>query len=117
LKACGGSISPCLPSSFDAHLRGNGRDALADLLRWLDDDSLRAADVAEPVAVLVALHHGSRARRTPADTVADVRPVVFDSGRPFFAAGGLAEPLRLENPTRIVPGDRVTHLVYDVCTG
>ena len=31
--------------------------------------------------------------------------------------GGLAEPLRLENPTRIVPGDRVTHLVYDVCTG
>jgi hypothetical protein len=35
----------------------------------------------------------------------------------FFATGGLAEPLRLENPTRIVPGDRVTHLVYDVCTG
>ena len=28
-----------------------------------------------------------------------------------------AEPLRLENPTTIVPGDRVTHLVYDVCTG
>lgn len=24
--------------------------------------------------------------------------------------GGLAEPLRLENPTTIVPGDRVTHL-------
>jgi hypothetical protein len=31
--------------------------------------------------------------------------------------GGLAEPLRLENRTTIVPGDRVTHLVYDVCTG
>ena len=30
------------------------------------------------------------------------------------ATGGLAEPLRLENPTTIVPGDRVTHLVYDV---
>jgi hypothetical protein len=29
----------------------------------------------------------------------------------------LAEVLRLENPTTIVPGDRVTHLVYDVCTG
>jgi len=43
--------------------------------------------------------------------------VVFGSGRPFFATGGLAEPLRLENPTRIVPGDRVTDLVYDVCTG
>jgi dihydrofolate reductase len=41
-------------------------------------------------------------------------PVVFGSGRPFFATGGLAEPLRLENPTTIVPGDRVTHLIYDV---
>jgi dihydrofolate reductase len=41
-------------------------------------------------------------------------PVVFGSGRPFFATGGLAEPLRLENPTEIVRGDRVTHLVYDV---
>jgi dihydrofolate reductase len=41
-------------------------------------------------------------------------PVVFGSGRPFFATGGLAEPLRLENPTTIVPGDRVTHLVYDI---
>jgi len=41
-------------------------------------------------------------------------PVVFGSGRPFFATGGLAEPLRLEDPTRIVRGDRVTHLVYDV---
>jgi len=41
-------------------------------------------------------------------------PVVFGSGCPFFATGGLAEPLRLENPTTIVRGDRVTHLVYDV---
>jgi dihydrofolate reductase len=41
-------------------------------------------------------------------------PVVFGSGRPFFATGALAEPLRLENPTTIVPGDQVTHLVYDV---
>jgi dihydrofolate reductase len=41
-------------------------------------------------------------------------PVVFGSGRPFFATGDLAEPLRLENPTTIVPGDRVTHLLYDV---
>jgi hypothetical protein len=46
-----------------------------------------------------------------------VPPVVFGSGRPFFATGGLAEPLRQENPTTIVPGNRVTHLVYDVCTG
>jgi dihydrofolate reductase len=41
-------------------------------------------------------------------------PVVFGSGRPFFATGALAEPLRLENPSTIVRGDRVTHLVYDV---
>jgi hypothetical protein len=34
---------------------GNGLAPLADLLRQLDDDSFRAADVAEPVAVLVAL--------------------------------------------------------------
>jgi dihydrofolate reductase len=41
-------------------------------------------------------------------------PVVFGSGRPFFATGDVAEPLPLENPTTIVRGDRVTHLVYDV---
>jgi hypothetical protein len=41
-------------------------------------------------------------------------PVVFGSGRPFFATGGLAEPLQLEDPTTIVQGDRVIHLVYDV---
>jgi hypothetical protein len=34
--------------------------------------------------------------------------------RPFFASGALAEPLLLENPTTIVRGDRVIHLVYDV---
>ena len=41
-------------------------------------------------------------------------PVVFGSGRPFFATGGLAEPLQLANPSTVVQGDRVTHLVYDV---
>src|SRR4029079_11122477 len=41
-------------------------------------------------------------------------PVVFGSGRPFFATGGLAEPLRLEHPATIVRGDPGTHLVYDV---
>ena len=43
--------------------------------------------------------------------VLNVVPVVFGSGRPFFGAG---EPRLLENPTTIVRGDRVTHLVYDV---
>ena len=41
-------------------------------------------------------------------------PVVMGSGRPFFATGRLVEPLRLENPTTVVQGDRVIHLVYDV---
>ncbi len=46
--------------------------------------------------------------------VINVVPVVFGSGRPFFATGALAEPLLLEDPTTVVQGDRVTHLVYDV---
>jgi dihydrofolate reductase len=41
-------------------------------------------------------------------------PVVLGSGRPFFATDVLAEPLRLETPSTIVQGDRVTHVVYDV---
>ena len=46
--------------------------------------------------------------------VVNVVPAVFGSGRPFFATGALDEPLLLENPTAVVQGDRVTHLVYDV---
>ena len=46
--------------------------------------------------------------------VMNVVPVVFGSGRPFFATGVLAEPVRLENPAKIVQGDRVTHLVYEI---
>ena len=46
--------------------------------------------------------------------VVNVVPAIFGSGRPFFATGALDEPLLLENPTTIVQGDRVTHLVYDV---
>jgi dihydrofolate reductase len=46
--------------------------------------------------------------------VVNLVPVVFGSGRPFFATGSLAEPLMFENPTTMVQGDRVTHLVYDV---
>ena len=46
--------------------------------------------------------------------VVNVVPTVFGSGRPFFATGDLAEPLLLEDPTTIVRGDRVTHLLYDV---
>jgi dihydrofolate reductase len=48
------------------------------------------------------------------EVVVNLVPVVFGSGRPFFATGALPEPLRLENPTTIVRGDRVIHLVYDI---
>ncbi len=46
--------------------------------------------------------------------VVNLVPEVPGSGRPFFATGALAEPQLLENPSTIVPGDRVTHLVYNV---
>jgi dihydrofolate reductase len=42
--------------------------------------------------------------------VMNVVPVVFGSGRPFFTVGGV----KLDDPSAIIPGDRVTHLVYDV---
>jgi dihydrofolate reductase len=46
--------------------------------------------------------------------VVNLVPVVFGSGRPFFATGPLSDPLLFDNPARVVQGDRVTHLVYDV---
>jgi dihydrofolate reductase len=48
------------------------------------------------------------------EVVVNQVPVVFGSGRPFFATGRLGEPLMLEDPTTVVQGDRVTHLVYPV---
>jgi hypothetical protein len=42
--------------------------------------------------------------------------MVFGSGRPFFATGPLADPVLLDNPSQVIPADRVTHLVYDVPT-
>lgn len=45
--------------------------------------------------------------------VMNVVPVVLGSGRPFFGAPG-ADVVRLDNPSRVVQGDRVTHLLYDV---
>ena len=57
-------------------------------------------------------------RQPPTDWEhADTAPFTFvmASRTPLPSpTGSLAEPLRLENPTTIVPGDRVTHFVYDV---
>ena len=41
-------------------------------------------------------------------------PVITGSSRPFCATGSLAEPLRFVNPSTIVQGNQVTHLVYNV---
>ncbi len=49
--------------------------------------------------------------------VVNLVPVIFGSGRPFYTSGPLAEKIMLGNPTRVVQGDRVTHLVYDVQKG
>ena len=49
--------------------------------------------------------------------VVNIVPAVFGSGRPFFATGPLPSPILLDNPSQVVRGDRVTHLVYDVAKG
>jgi dihydrofolate reductase len=46
--------------------------------------------------------------------VMNVVPVVFGAGRPFFGAMGPGDTIVLANPSRVVQGDRVTHLLYDV---
>src|SRR6267378_2816502 len=52
------AVSGCCPgTSTDAGEAVGGRpEPSADLLGQLDDDPLRAADLAEPIAVFVALH-------------------------------------------------------------
>lgn len=48
--------------------------------------------------------------------VVNLVPAVFGSGRPFFATGAMAEPILFENPSQVIMGDRVTHLMYDIVT-
>jgi hypothetical protein len=48
------------------------------------------------------------------EVVISLVPTVFGSGRPFFNTGTLPAPILLENPSQVVQGDRVTHLVFDV---
>jgi hypothetical protein len=44
----------------------------------------------------------------------NVVPVVLGPGRPFFGAMGPGDTITLADPSRVVRGDRVTHLLYDV---
>ena len=46
--------------------------------------------------------------------VVNLVPVVFGAGHPFFGAMGPGDVITLANPSRVVRGDRVTHLLYDV---
>jgi dihydrofolate reductase len=46
--------------------------------------------------------------------VMNVVPVVFGAGRPFFGAMGSGDTVTLSDPSQVVQGDRVTHLLYDV---
>jgi hypothetical protein len=49
--------------------------------------------------------------------VVNLVPEVFDSGCPFYVTGPLADPILFENPSRVVTGHRLKHLVYDVAIG
>ena len=51
-----------LPRDDAGEAVGGRPEPSADLLRQLDDDPLRAADVAEPIAVFVALHLANELR-------------------------------------------------------
>jgi hypothetical protein len=59
---------------------------------------------------------GGHARRLGLvdQVVMNVAPVVSGPGRPFFGAMGGGVIAGLDSPTRVVQGDRVTHLLYDV---
>jgi dihydrofolate reductase len=46
--------------------------------------------------------------------VVNLVPVLLGSGRPFFARSRLSAPILFDNPSQVIRGDRVTHLVYDV---
>ncbi|TNC23940.1 hypothetical protein [Amycolatopsis alkalitolerans] len=46
--------------------------------------------------------------------VVNLVPAIFGAGRPFFATGELRAAIMLDNPSQVIQGDRVTHLVYDV---
>jgi len=52
---------------------GGGPEPSADLLRQLDDDPLRAADVAEPIAVFIALHLANERRAAGSQASGAVR--------------------------------------------
>src|SRR6266508_3462293 len=98
----------CPGTTTDAGEAVGGRpEPSADLLRQLDDDPLRAADVAEPIAVFVALHLANELRAAgsqASDDGVDVVDCDSDTTAPATAslgcrsAGGNAPPIGLKRP-------------------
>ena len=121
-------LSPCRPSAtptssqstsdasaplrprttVDAGQAVGGRpEPSADLLRQFDDDPLRAADIAQPIAVLVALHSPTSALLHQPALAAHRRPAAHQHDRPVPVGhrgppGYPPGPTRLAHPHRSV---------------
>jgi hypothetical protein len=46
--------------------------------------------------------------------IMNLGPVLLGAGHPFFGNMGSGDVVTLANPSRVVQGDRVAHLLYDV---
>jgi hypothetical protein len=53
-------------------------------------------------------------RRLLDEVAIDLVPVVIGKGRPYFSELSSDRHYLLENPTTIIRGERVTHLVFPV---
>jgi len=88
----------CPGTTTDAGEPVGGRpEPSADLLRQLDDDPLRAADVAEPIAVFVALHLANELRAAGSragDDGVDVVDCMCDMADARVFAGACRSPPR-----------------------
>src|SRR3954469_9696313 len=77
-------------------------------------EQARAFDPGRDISVAAGDVGGQALREGLIDAVVlNLVPAVLGRGWPVFRTGGLAEPVLLGDP-RIVPGRRVTHLIYDV---
>jgi hypothetical protein len=78
---------------------GGRPEPSADLLRQLDEDPLRAADVAEPIAVFVALHLANELRAAGSQASDDGVDIV-DCECDMADAGGVRRRVPVAAPAR-----------------
>src|SRR2546427_3245600 len=78
---------------------GGRPEPSADLVRQLDDDPLRAADVAEPMAVFVALHLANQLRAAGSHA-SDGGVDVVDCECDMADARGVRRRVRVATPAR-----------------